>query len=480
MNDLLKKNINAFIEFEEKHFENLKNFKFVEADLMMWPYIRDVVAGAILEDENWLSKGYDASIGSNLKNVNYLRYAKELLRGIFKNVGHHNVMILSDDNFNVKLEDGQYHNWLYDPYAELFDNDVAFYERSTSLTISRPRANRHVICNDYMLVSVYLGAKIVRVSKKTEEQIVGLKAYIKQQISRQQWNALEGKLDDKLRSLAKRLVLQKKAYRRLFRRVHPKILFINAGCYSRGHILKIANEMGIVTIELQHGMFPALYLPYNYANNALKDDEFCKLFPKYIFLFGHYSMDRYNAPPQCIPVGIPGKRREKNEDNKKRILFSTNPINHSYVHNVIEAFMKTEISKGYECYLRPHPAEFGTRNSDKALAESYGMIFNAPSEPIEEILDKVNYVITGGSSVIFDAIRMGVQPILLKGAGEDVSDYPLEDVIIVEDCQQFVKYISENENRQEHKRFVVEKYYEPNWKENVLKFLGNLNCNKGV
>ena len=144
-----------FLEFEKKNNETLKKYRFAEADLMMWPYMRNIVLeGLVGYERNPEVIDYDV-IPIKLFSLNTLTYILEVLKSFLRLKRRKEFLFFDEDRSNVPDSEGIYCNPLFDPYAELVgEENVAFFERSTQYMIRRPRKMKGVICLDYMLIPI--------------------------------------------------------------------------------------------------------------------------------------------------------------------------------------------------------------------------------------------------------------------------------------------------------------------------------------
>ena len=90
-------------------------------------------------------------------------------------------------------------------------------------------------------------------------------------------------------------------FKLLFRIIRPRMVFVNCYyCSQHQAAIRAAKELGIVTVELQHGIITKAHPAYNVF--ASLDRRF---FPDYLFSFGKYvrNYQTYIEPERVLPVG---------------------------------------------------------------------------------------------------------------------------------------------------------------------------------
>lgn len=456
-----------FLEFENKNYETLKKYRFAEADLMMWPYMRNIVLeGLVGYERNPEVIDYDV-IPIKLFSLNTLTYILEVLKSFLRPKRRKEFLFFDEDRSNVPDSEGIYCNPLFDPYAELVgEENVAFFERSTQYMIRRPRKMKGVICLDYMLIPIFLKTKFSRISLETRRQIDGLEFFLREELGENRWNAIDEKFKTKIEILAKRLPLQQKAYRKLLRKISPKYIFINAGCYSRGHILREAKRLGVTTCEIQHGLISSNHYAYNYCEKFLKDADFAELFPDYFFAYGEYFAKILRAPTKAVVVGSPTKVQEAKE--KDSILFIVSCDSREKMKGVIRSFCKSPYAMQYRLIYRPHPAEIDFLEKDKEFAKENNLIFSpAREEPVDGILARAKAVVGGYSTVLYEAVRYGATPFLIRTRFSEDGGFP-DSFRAFEEAEDFLEKFGDTEKNEDDFR---EDIYAENWEENVKNFL---------
>lgn len=176
---------------------------------------------------------------------------------------------------------------------------------------------------------------------------------------------------------------EKYYYKRVISKLRPRAV-LEVVSYNRKCMVvnEIAWDMGIPTIELQHGTIGEEHIAYNYPK-----DSWLKQFPQYIFLFSDYWKTKAKFPMKeenRIAVGYPYLERMadrahsqiKNTDKKCILFLSSGPIGDKLAHIAVELsrILKPE---EYHIIFKLHPKEY------TIWKESYPVLMYTPVEVID-------------------------------------------------------------------------------------------------
>lgn len=218
---------------------------------------------------------------------------------------------------------------------------------------------------------------------------------------------------------------------------------------------EIASELGIPTIELQHGTIGEEHIGYNYPK-----DYKVKQFPKYLFLFGNYWKEKSRfpiSPDKICPVGYPYMDRMEQKysskykgKTKKNILFlSSGPIGLELAKLAVGLTKMPDMEK-YHIIFKLHPAEYA------AWRERYPILINADVEVIDnnrqnlyEFYAKSDIQISGfNSTTIFEGLYFGLTTFLLSyGMSKEFRELCDSGIACeIGDVEDLYRKIRENEN----------------------------------
>lgn len=158
--------------------------------------------------------------------------------------------------------------------------------------------------------------------------------------------------------------VEKNYYKRIIYKLHPKAI-VEVVSYDRKCMVvnEVAADMGIPTIELQHGTIGEEHIAYNYPRGWK-----LKQFPQYLFLFSEYWRDKAIFPIEeenRIAVGYPYlekmadkfSNREKNTTKKNILFLSSGPIGNKLA-DIAVGLKKILNEKEYHIIFKLHPGEY--------------------------------------------------------------------------------------------------------------------------
>jgi hypothetical protein len=174
-------------------------------------------------------------------------------------------------------------------------------------------------------------------------------------------------IDKLLAEITRRFIICKKKkmlWKQVIEKIQPKAI-IETVHYSMDNMLinEIAANMGIPTIELQHGTIHNEHIAYQYAQVQRPIPQL----PKYILTFSEYWNDIVNMPGQCvklISVGFPyfeekvveGFGNHEANSNKKIIFLSQGTIGTKLSR--LASDLAGILSGEYQIIYKLHPSEY--------------------------------------------------------------------------------------------------------------------------
>jgi len=196
-----------------------------------------------------------------------------------------------------------------------------------------------------------------------------------------------------------------KIYKIILKRLLPKILFYtNNGVM--GGIIQAANELGIKTIELQHGGISHLHVAYN----SEKFDD--KVIPNYHFTFGRYWHEAIKFRSEKIAIGFPYMEliQEKlpenivSNDNAIVVISKGKLSRDIFIKITVEILEKW---KDCEIYYKLNPSEYD--NWREFYPSSFQSLPNIKiidndDQPLYFYFRKAKYLIGSGSTCLYEGL----------------------------------------------------------------------------
>ena len=196
-----------------------------------------------------------------------------------------------------------------------------------------------------------------------------------------------------------------KLYRIIFKIFSPKILFYtNNGVM--GGIIEAAKDLGIKTVELQHGGISHLHIAYN----STKFNK--RIIPNFIFTFGEYWHDAIKFETEKISVGFPYMELIENS-LPKNICRKENAIlvisNGRFGRNFLVEVTNNILSswEGCEVYYKLKASEYANWK-DKyptSFQNKHNLIIiDNNDKPLNYFYKKAKYLIGSGSTCIYEGV----------------------------------------------------------------------------
>lgn len=212
-------------------------------------------------------------------------------------------------------------------------------------------------------------------------------------------------------------------YKKIISRLKPRAI-MEVVSYSRRCMVvnEIAEEMDIPTVELQHGTMGEEHGAYNFPEGYK-----IKQFPKYVFLFSEYWINKASIPisqENRKIVGFPylekmaAKYRNFTDRNstKKNILFlSSGPIGDKLAE-VALGLADILDDNNYHIIFKLHPGEYAVwREHYPALQNSSVEVIDNNRINLYELFTVSDFQVSGYSTTtVFEGLYFGLQTFILN------------------------------------------------------------------
>lgn len=270
-----------------------------------------------------------------------------------------------------------------------------------------------------------------------------------------------------------------KTYRKIIEKIQPKVI-IQVVSYeiTRYVINKIAKELEIPTIELQHGTMGKYHIAYNFSEKMTIDT-----FPDFIFTFGDYWKDNTRLPiddNKVISVGWPFyekqvKRQQNIQNNKTIILFiSQGTIGKKLSKMAIEIKENINLNE-YHIIYKLHPGEYDV------WKKNYPWLINSEIEVIDHnnydmhyYFNQADIQIGVNSTAIFEGLGYDLQTFIIKLYGYEYMEDLYKNGYVT-----LVKNSTELLNMIEEKQIIKEKidsnyFWEPDSMNKMITEINNI------
>ena len=208
-------------------------------------------------------------------------------------------------------------------------------------------------------------------------------------------------------------------YRTLLQRIRPKAVFILVS-YDNEIFIEACKQLGIPTIEFQHGTFSRYHTGYSYPGNyAVK-----RRFPDYFLTFGDYWKNLIDLPiekQKVISVGYPffeiESQKYKNEVKKNQIVFiSQGAIGEKLSRFAVNLHYKHGVT--HDIIYKLHPGEYSRwRIAYPWLVNTCIRVIDDESEPLYRLLAQSKAQVGVFSTLLYEGLGMGLPTFLVDLPG---------------------------------------------------------------
>lgn len=194
-------------------------------------------------------------------------------------------------------------------------------------------------------------------------------------------------------------------------------------------LIQAARELGIPSVELQHGMIGVHHKAYNFIENSNTG----KYLPDYLFTYGEYWNETCRLPAMCkkIAIGNPlfDRTRKSYADAKKikkSIIFYSSGVGEYEFSKMAGRFADLAAPLGYKVMYKFHPGECNTwRTRYPFLADNPNIEKLDQHVHVYEYMSKCEYHVGSYSTVIYEALAFGEKTFVF----EDGHTFYIQDII---------------------------------------------------
>ncbi|GHV46307.1 hypothetical protein FACS1894204_07640 [Synergistales bacterium] len=331
-------------------------------------------------------------------------------------------------------------------YECIYTDDLA-NEYPNSITLERlykeghltPAKTTNLAYVDRIVLKSYLHgftAKVIRHGKYREVENC-IRAFFAKPLAELYAAAgVNFQLDRLVRHMTQRYFFyhnRRKDYRKFLNEIKPKII-VETVYYSMDAMIinELSLEMGIVSIELQHGLIGKGHAAYNYPPGLTIPQ-----FPQKLFLFSEYWRCNAKYPiakEHRIAIGYPYFEQQtqklkaipQGRQETKTIIFLSQPVLKSEFTDLAVAVSKRLSSQGWRVIFKLHPEEYiNWRQLHPQLNYSKIEIIDSAKKPLYELFAASTAQVGAYSTTIFEGLGFDLQTFIYDLPGTEV----MEDLI---------------------------------------------------
>lgn len=477
------KNRRDIVEYILKLEEEFPVNSWKHNDIFLWPYLR---IGLFRELIRQVESEKDTNLTHAKENTRPAE-SKHLIKRIFDKFSSflqyffwscklkkRNVLFVGADSHRVD-QNGKRYNRFFDTLTDLnnLKNNYWFLEYGDTVHANIQTEENVIFLNKQFLI--FLGLERIKklFTLKKDEHIFSLKDY-DAFLNKLKQNPLLSRfcLTHSEESLRKNYAIKwsnyYKFYQFLLSKIRPdKILTLCYYDFTVMPLITVANKMGILVVEMQHGPQAELHLAYGNWNKV--PDQGYQTMPRLFWCWDKQSkmvIDKWavsHARYKAIVGGHPWinfwKSKNVTYNHSGFILYSLQPdplsISQLFPPSLIE-FIKNE---KYVWFLRLHPRQIEKKEElEHFLLKNEVMdlvnINDATSDPLPQLLNSCLFHVTHFSGSAIEANLFKKYNVFLNQLGEDyypnfinnneasfinpyISDFRSKLFEVIEKCQHY-------------------------------------------
>jgi hypothetical protein len=396
------------LKFEEDHPE-LFEFFACNNQLMLWPIIRFFVHQKAVNQIYNLCESYSQKEKLKIKNIIIYLFLTLIRNPFFSKPKP--IAIFSSNVVNM-LENGIYINRLYDYFVRENKKNINMYEDSFRKKYRTPRKEK-VYYSDILYIIPKILGLFSKINKKDGEEINKFIELLVQfypvKFDTNFYNKLRKNLINACKKFwGYKLVLF------LFVKLKKVGIVIREDA-SYGHdnaiIMRILNKLGVVTVEMQHGLVALEHPAYNYPESVItRKNNYYEHLPQYFLTFGEYWNKLVRLPAKIQIIGFPYllEKVKCNNIKSENILVISDG-------NIPEIILKLcfKLSNAFQnkkIILKLHPIEVPLVNKRYSLLKGTNNIEIKTYEPVYKLLKESKFIVGFISTVMIEALAFDIIP----------------------------------------------------------------------
>lgn len=431
--------------------EDLFNIKL--GGTKIWEKIRYKVANKIME------KG---GRKKNVENTNVILKYLNALHYSVSSLFYANPFYTDQSDYlfighprRKKMYDGYWWDIYTDPLHEKLNYNYVHYEKPYNSIHKKPLKNGNVKYLDVVEYISKLGESFAQIKRiKCPKPIIKVKSIFKDELG----------IEIDIKKILKKEIVKRSItlslYKKILKRVNPNLLFLTTS-YANEYIVESCNNMGVKTVELQHGTIGKGHLGYSYEGAREKEN-----FPDYFFSFGKFWTDRVNLPIQnnkIITVGYPflSMKKKSLEDCSKVIdfLFISQPTIGEELSRFAANVDQNNTNKNIVYKL--HPREVGNWKSLYPKLAKSNVNVQGKNSDLYGLFAKSKAQVGVYSTALYEGVYFGLNTYIYRVDGfEDV------EPLVESGLAQYVNDVNELAGDSNKKRKNIRKYL---FRENPLE-----------
>jgi len=333
------------------------------------------------------------------------------------------------------LNDGIYENNTIDDLAEVFTDSITLEHPFKQLHHFSPAKTMNLIYSDKIMLKAHIYGQLTKYFRRKKfREIYGQMQCSLEPPLNELFGDSEADVAGWLEKMTYRYFIFKskyKSYMCFLKNLKPNLIIEDVH-YSLDNMIinELAKEVGIPTIELQHGIIGRGHIAYNYPPN-----EYIPQFPDMIMLFSEFWKESAEYPisnDKLIPVGFPYFERQVNKfknvnssessDNVAVFLGQPNGVTKGLDELAVSTHDRIK-EKGWRVVFKLHPSEFNDWQATYPLLVNTDIeVIDSHEKQLYEIFSASKALVGICSTSIFEGIGFGLAAFIYDLPGSERMD----------------------------------------------------------
>jgi hypothetical protein len=231
-------------------------------------------------------------------------------------------------------------------------------------------------------------------------------------------------------------------YNWVFKSKKVQHIYITQNGIQKG-LFAAANNLGIPTIEFQHGIVDSGHIAYNYPIN-INNSEYI-YFPKVILSLSDFWFNDINTPAKILPVGNDlFSNISNNHNNSKIFTVISADIFGLELLKFIKELYSTEFD--YDCYFKLHPNQYSEVSYfENELSGIPNVKIITDEISVEQLTNISNAILSIQSTALYEALQAGVKAIIYRKSSymRHSHIFNLPNVYLINNTMDFIEALEE-------------------------------------
>lgn len=330
-------------------------------------------------------------------------------------------------NHNRRVYNGDHYECIYTDKIIKDCYDAIFFEEAYQYKHFLPAASEFIFYTDRINILSTLWLRFYKLfyknnyydlNKSVKEQLYDAISELKQAYN---WSGSIDLISEKCSEIIIRHKFEKNYYKKLLNIIKPKIILEVVSYRNTCMIVnELAKEMGITTIELQHGVMHKDHAAYHYFTK----EKIVQL-PDKLFVFSDYWKKCISFPigdENIVTTGFPHYESKRDLyinstriDKRKTIIFlSQGTIGQQLSKLASDLCSKLDL-KDYRLIYKLHPAEYETWEKDLPLLMNNAVeVIDDRSVDLYKLFSQSDFQIGVYSTALFEGLGFGLKTLIYK------------------------------------------------------------------